>query len=84
VGDRVFLPGWCLEAAVGGMLDALLQRPEVQKHIPDFAAALRRVTPEVWRSLLTADADLCSDPDAAFLLDRLPGHISELSGILFP
>ncbi|MDQ7833641.1 MAG: hypothetical protein RDU30_18090 [Desulfovibrionaceae bacterium] len=82
VGERVFLPQWCLAAAVEGMLNALVQRPEVQEHIPDFPAALRRVTPEVWRSLLTTDADLCSDPDAAFLLDRLPGHISELSGIL--
>ncbi len=81
VGERVFLPQWCLEAAVEGMLDALGQRPEVQKHIPDFAAALGRVTLDAWRDILTADADFCADSDATFLLDHLPQHISELSGM---
>jgi len=84
VGERVFLPPWCLAAAVEGMLDALGQRPEVHRLIPDLAAALGRVTPEDWRSLLAADADFCSDPDAAFLLEHLPGHLSELYGILQP
>ncbi|NDY57358.1 hypothetical protein G3N56_11460 [Desulfovibrio sulfodismutans] len=82
VGARAFLPGWCLAAAVEGMLDALGQRPGIQKHIPDFAAALRRVTPDDWRSLLTTDADFCSDPDAPFLMEHLSGHLVELFDIL--
>lgn len=83
VGERAFLPPWCLKAVVEGMVATLGQRPEVQRNIPDVTAALRRVTPDAWRSLLTTDADFYSDPDAAFLLKHLPGHLSELSDILF-
>jgi len=79
VGERVFLPGRRLAAIVAGLLAALTQRADVRHCIPDLAAALRRVTPDVWRSLLTTDADFCADPDAAFLMDRLPTHLSELS-----
>ncbi|MEF3698317.1 hypothetical protein [Desulfolutivibrio sp.] len=82
VGERVFLPGWCLSTAAAGLLSTLMQRPDVQKHVPDLAAALRRVTPDAWLDILMADTEFCTDPDAAFLLDCLPKHISELSGIL--
>jgi hypothetical protein len=82
VGARVFLPVRCLSAAVAGLLATLTQRADVRQCIPDLAAVLRRVTPDVWRSLLTTDADFCADPDAVFLLEHLPGHLFELSDIL--
>jgi len=80
VGERVFLPGWCLEAAVDGILAGLAGRAAAR--FPEPAAVLRGVAPGRWREMLEEDEAFCADPDAEFLFPRLPGHLAELADIL--
>lgn len=82
VGEPVFLPNWCLEAATQGVLETLRARPDFADRFPAFLAGLRRLSPEAWGAMLAGDADFCADPDAAFLLPRLPGHLAGLADLL--
>jgi hypothetical protein len=82
VGEPVFLPQWCLEAAARGVLETLRARPDFTDRFPAFLDGLHRASPEAWGAALTGDADFCADPDAAFLLPRLPGHLAGLADAL--
>ncbi len=81
VGDRVFLPGWCLEAAVTGILEGLGGRPEFREACPWAHEAIRGLSPARWRDILAADRDFAADPDAEFLLSRLDAHLSDLRAV---
>ncbi len=82
VGESVFLPPWCLEAAVSGILETLAGRQVFREILPGIPDAVRGLSPQAWRAILAADPEFFADPDAAFLLSRLDGHLADLAAIL--
>ncbi|NMC50174.1 MAG: hypothetical protein GYA47_12235 [Desulfovibrio sp.] len=82
VGERKFLPAWCLEAAVEGILETFVEHSDIRERLPGAGEAVRALSPEAWRDVLAADPDFAADPDAEFLLSRLDGHLADLVCIL--
>lgn len=82
VGERVFLPPWCLDAALSGLLEGLSPPPGAASGRADPVAALRGQGPGAWRAMLESDEDLCADADAEFLFSRLDGHLADIAAAL--